>query len=65
VSKDGKPLFGAAKEAFMKKCEADSSAATAESVCAEKAVSKAGKPLSGAAKTKFVEKGLREGGTAS
>jgi hypothetical protein len=44
VSKDGKPLAGAAKTSFIKKC------------CEDSAVSKDGKPLSGAAKTSFVTK---------
>lgn len=44
MSKDGKPLAGAAKMSSMKKC------------CEEMAVSKDGKPLSGAAKTSFVKK---------
>ena len=48
VSKDGKPLAGAAKTSFMKKCMADS--------CATKAVSSDGKPLSGAAKNSFMTK---------
>jgi opacity protein-like surface antigen len=48
VGKDGKPLAGAAKTSFMKKCMADS--------CATKAVSADGKPLSGAAKTSFIKK---------
>ncbi len=48
VSKDGKPLAGAAKTSFVKKCMADS--------CATKAVSADGKPLSGAAKTSFIKK---------
>jgi hypothetical protein len=48
VSKDGKPLAGAAKTSFMKKCLADS--------CATKAVSADGKPLSGAAKNSFITK---------
>jgi hypothetical protein len=48
VSKDGKPLAGAAKTSFMKKCMADS--------CATKAVSSDGKPLAGAAKTSFMTK---------
>jgi len=57
VSKAGKPLAGAAKTSFMKKCEADSGgAAAAPSGCADKAVSKAGKPLAGAAKTSFMKK---------
>jgi hypothetical protein len=48
VGKDGKPLAGAAKTSFMKKCMADT--------CATKAVSSDGKPLSGAAKTSFLKK---------
>jgi hypothetical protein len=48
VGKDGKPLAGAAKTSFMKKCMADT--------CATKAVSSDGKPLSGAAKTSFMKK---------
>jgi hypothetical protein len=48
VSKEGKPLAGAAKTSFMKKCMADS--------CATKAVSSEGKPLSGAAKNSFMKK---------
>ena len=48
VGKDGKPLAGAAKTSFMKKCMADA--------CATKAVSQDGKPLSGAAKTSFIKK---------
>jgi len=44
VSKDGKPLAGAAKTSFIKKC------------CETSAVSKDGKPLAGAAKTSFVTK---------
>ena len=48
VGKDGKPLAGAAKTSFMKKCMADS--------CAAKAMSADGKPLSGAAKTSFMKK---------
>lgn len=48
VGKDGKPLAGAAKTSFMKKCMADT--------CATKAVSQDGKPLSGAAKTSFMTK---------
>ena len=44
VSKDGKPLAGAAKTSFMKKC------------CEDSAVGSDGKKLSGAAKTSFVKK---------
>ena len=48
VGKDGKPLAGAAKTSFMKKCMADD--------CAAKAVSADGKPLRGAAKTSSIAK---------
>ena len=44
VSKDGKPLAGAAKTSFLKKC------------CEDSAMGKDGKPLSGAAKTSYVTK---------
>jgi hypothetical protein len=48
VSKDGKPLAGAAKSAFVKKCKKDA--------CEPKAVSSDGKPLRGAAKISFMKK---------
>ncbi|HEX9469437.1 MAG TPA: hypothetical protein VF957_07830 [Bradyrhizobium sp.] len=48
VGKDGKPLAGAAKTSFMKKCMADD--------CATKAVGSDGKALAGAAKTSFMKK---------
>jgi hypothetical protein len=48
VGKDGKPLAGAAKTAFLKKCKQDT--------CEPKAVDKNGKPLAGAAKTSFMKK---------
>jgi opacity protein-like surface antigen len=48
VGKDGKPLAGAAKTSFMKKCMADA--------CAAKAVGSDGKKLAGAAKTSFMKK---------
>lgn len=48
VGKDGKPLAGAAKTSFMKKCKTDA--------CEGKAVSKDGKPLAGAAKDSFLKK---------
>jgi hypothetical protein len=48
VGKDGKPLAGAAKTSFMKKCTTDA--------CAAKAVGSDGKKLSGAAKTSFMKK---------
>ena len=48
VGKDGKPLAGAAKTSFMKKCM--------QQACAAKAVGSDGKPLAGAAKTSFMKK---------
>jgi len=48
VSKEGKPLAGAAKASFMKKCKQDT--------CTTKAVSSEGKPLAGAAKKSFMAK---------
>ena len=48
MGKDGKPLAGAAKTSFMKKCMADT--------CEAKAVGSDGKKLSGAAKTSFMKK---------
>ena len=48
VGKDGKPLAGAAKTSFMKKCTTDA--------CTAKAVSADGKKLAGAAKTSFMKK---------
>jgi len=49
VSKDGKPLAGAAKTSFIKRC------------CEDAAVSKDGKPLAGAAKASFVKKCVSDG----
>ena len=48
VSADGKPLHGAAKTSFVKKCKKDA--------CEAKAVSSEGKPLYGAAKRSFMAK---------
>jgi hypothetical protein len=48
VGKDGKPLAGAAKTAFIKKCKRDA--------CEPKAVSADGKPLAGPAKNSFMKK---------
>jgi hypothetical protein len=48
VSADGKPLHGAAKTSFVKKCKKDA--------CEAKAVSSDGKPLYGAAKNSFMAK---------
>ncbi|WP_441277461.1 hypothetical protein AB7783_09380 [Tardiphaga sp. 172_B4_N1_3] len=47
VSGDGKPLAGAAKKSFMKKC------------CEDNAKSVEGKPLAGAAKTSSVNKCMK------
>jgi hypothetical protein len=48
VGKDGKPLAGAAKTSFLKKCKADA--------CEPKAVDKDGKKLAGAARNSFLKK---------
>jgi hypothetical protein len=52
MGKDGKPLAGAAKTSFVKKCKHDA--------CEGKAVSKDGKPLAGAAKNSFMAKCEKE-----
>jgi len=52
LDKNGKPLAGAAKASFIKKCEK----AAGTSACVTKAVDKNGKPLAGAAKASFVKK---------
>ncbi len=52
VGKDGKPLVGAAKTSFIKKCK--------QGACTAKAVGKDGKPLSGAAKSSFMAKCEKE-----
>jgi hypothetical protein len=51
VGANGKPLHGAAKMSFVRKCQRDA--------CAAKAVSAEGKPLHGAAKNSFVRKCMR------
>ncbi|HMF25795.1 MAG TPA: hypothetical protein VKG24_27215 [Pseudolabrys sp.] len=48
MGKDGKPLHGAAKTSFVKKCKREA--------CEGKAVSSEGKPLHGAAKNSFMAK---------
>ncbi|CAM3712715.1 hypothetical protein [Polynucleobacter antarcticus] len=53
VSKEGKPLYGAAKDASIKKCLG---AAPADKGCEAKAISKDGKPLYGAAKAASIKK---------
>ena len=57
VSKDGKPLAGAAKNASIKKCQGEIKAA-----CEAKAVSDSGKKLAGAAKNSFMKKCEAEAG---
>ena len=52
LSKDGKPLYGAAKDASIKKCLGD----TKPNDCEAKALSKDGKPLYGAAKDASIKK---------
>jgi hypothetical protein len=58
LSKDGKPLAGAAKAASIKKCEGASAApaAAAAPSCESKAIDKNGKPLAGAAKAASIKK---------
>jgi hypothetical protein len=51
VSAAGKPLHGAAKTSFVKKCK--------RNACAGKAVSAEGRPLHGAAKNSFIAKCMR------
>lgn len=48
VSAEGKPLHGAAKTSFVRKCK--------QEACESKAVSTEGKPLHGAAKNSFIAK---------
>jgi hypothetical protein len=48
LSAEGKPLHGAAKASFGRKCKRDA--------CEGKAVSAEGKPLHGAAKNSFMAK---------
>jgi hypothetical protein len=52
LSKDGKPLYGAAKDASIKKCMGSAK----DLGCEAKAVSKDGKPLYGAAKAASIKK---------
>ena len=52
VSKEGKPLAGAAKTSFLKKCKRDT--------CQVKAVGSNGRALAGAAKKSFMQKCERE-----
>jgi hypothetical protein len=52
ISATGKPLHGAAKNSFVKKCKKDA--------CESKAVSAEGKPLHGAAKSSFMAKCKRD-----
>ena len=52
VSKEGKPLYGAAKDASIKKCMGVAQA----NGCEAKAISKDGKPLYGAAKAASIKK---------
>jgi hypothetical protein len=52
VSREGKPLAGAAKASFLKKCKRDT--------CQTKAVGRDGRSLVGAAKKSFMQKCQRE-----
>lgn len=53
VSKDGKPLVGAAKTSFVNKCKVDA--------CEVRAVGTNGNKLSGAARTSFMSRCKAEG----
>ena len=68
VSKDGKPLAGAAKDAKIKSCMKDAGAGAAaapagdaKGACEAKAVDKNGKPLHGAAKDANIKKCMKDG----
>jgi hypothetical protein len=52
VSKNGRPLVGAAKASFLAKCKRDA--------CTPKAVGSDGRPLRGAAKRSFMTKCQKE-----
>ncbi|GAB4062896.1 hypothetical protein [Uliginosibacterium sediminicola] len=60
IDKNGKALAGAAKSAFLKKCEADAKGSDATAACEAKAIDKNGKALAGAAKNSFVKKCVAE-----
>lgn len=55
IDKNGKMLAGAAKNSFLKKCEADSMDPVTRS-CEAKAMGKNGKALAGAAKSSYMKK---------
>ncbi|MCX8085682.1 MAG: hypothetical protein N3C63_02145 [Rhodocyclaceae bacterium] len=63
VSKDGKPLAGAAKSSFMKKCMQEATPKE-HAECAAKAIGSDGKPLHGAARSAFMKKCVAEAGGA-
>jgi hypothetical protein len=48
VSREGKPLAGAARASFLKKCKRDT--------CQPRALARDGRPLVGAAKKSFMQK---------
>ena len=52
MSREGKPLAGAAKASFLKKCKRDT--------CQTQAVGRDGRRLAGAAKKSFMQKCQRE-----
>jgi hypothetical protein len=56
IDKNGKPLAGAAKNSFMKKCAAGDAPVDNSAACEAKAIDKNGKPLAGAAKASFLKK---------
>jgi len=52
IGRNGKPLAGAARTSFLKKCQSEAVGTD----CAGKAVSSTGKPLTGAARTSSIRK---------
>lgn len=65
IDKNGKPLVGAAKASFMKKCHANAHHGDMMAACQNKAVGKDGKPLAGAAKNSFMKKCEADAGAAA
>lgn len=59
VGSNGKPLAGAARASFMKKCMAEATAKE-HAECEAKAVDKNGRPLAGAARASFMKKCVAE-----
>jgi hypothetical protein len=65
VDKAGKPLSGAARTSFMKKCGAEGSRDSTVAACEKKAVGENGRNLVGAARSAFIKKCVDEAGGSS